>query len=636
MIINNLWQQWLKWSIFFGFILALSLYFYRPTIMLPPSHIHAWTQSDRLALALGFIDNDFNFFLPQTFNLATKEGITGVDLPIHEYFIAGIMRLSGSENPMIFRIYVLLFSFLGYAFFFRLACLLGGSWLKSGIIALFAFSCPILVYYQAGFIPSATSFSSALVGYFFYFRYLSLSAKKDFGWAVAWLTLAALVRTPFNIALFAVFVHQIWGWLLGRRIVWRELAVFAAAYLAISLQFMYKSYLNSTYGSQFLTQLLTAESWAELREISVSVWQRWSGQVFTNNHYILLGLAALGLIWQWLHWRKISNVQGQMSLHTLILSLGGLAYFLLMSRQFPDHEYYFIDCLYLPALFFFMLGISGLPTANWLQKSLLACLSAYLLFGAVQQSKAVQELKYAPTLWDRGEVTRHNFAQADQLLDSLGIAQNAKILVLDAYSTNAPLIALRRKGFTTLSTKAEKTAQALQLDFDYICTQDIFFASDLIGSSPDLLPQLQRVGGNGKISIFQYKPQQPQTQTIAQALGATSQAQTSAHDSLVNIQADTEFANLFEQPDSFNFSHIVVQIRLPKTAKIQDTKVVCSLTKGETVLYYWEFPLRNSTTGTNDFCFVLPPAHPNAVAKCYIWNPHRDTFSLLGWETTHF
>ena len=34
-----------------------------------PSHIHAWSQSDRYALAQGFVNNDLNFFKPETFSL---------------------------------------------------------------------------------------------------------------------------------------------------------------------------------------------------------------------------------------------------------------------------------------------------------------------------------------------------------------------------------------------------------------------------------------------------------------------------------------------------------------------------------------------------------------------------------------
>ena len=32
-----------------------------------PSFIHAWSQTDRYAIALGFVNNDLDFFHPETF-----------------------------------------------------------------------------------------------------------------------------------------------------------------------------------------------------------------------------------------------------------------------------------------------------------------------------------------------------------------------------------------------------------------------------------------------------------------------------------------------------------------------------------------------------------------------------------------
>jgi len=41
-----------------------------------PSYIHAWAQSDRYALSLGFIENGFDFFKPQTY-ISTNSHING-------------------------------------------------------------------------------------------------------------------------------------------------------------------------------------------------------------------------------------------------------------------------------------------------------------------------------------------------------------------------------------------------------------------------------------------------------------------------------------------------------------------------------------------------------------------------------
>ena len=87
-----------------------------------PSNIHAWAQSDRYALSLGFLDNGLNIFKPQTFvynhqfphkwKVPSGETITAVDFPIHDYIPALLMKLTGNTSPWLFRIYILLYSIL--------------------------------------------------------------------------------------------------------------------------------------------------------------------------------------------------------------------------------------------------------------------------------------------------------------------------------------------------------------------------------------------------------------------------------------------------------------------------------------------------------------------------------------------
>ena len=85
-------SQSIKYFFTSAILIALGVFFFRENIFLFPSFIHAWTQSDRYSLALGFLNNGFDFFHPQTFNLITVDGITRVDFPIHEYLVAIIMK----------------------------------------------------------------------------------------------------------------------------------------------------------------------------------------------------------------------------------------------------------------------------------------------------------------------------------------------------------------------------------------------------------------------------------------------------------------------------------------------------------------------------------------------------------------
>ena len=58
------------------FVITLLLigawYFLGDSLDKYPAYIHAWTQSDRLALAMNFQENNFDFFHPATYSLLTK------------------------------------------------------------------------------------------------------------------------------------------------------------------------------------------------------------------------------------------------------------------------------------------------------------------------------------------------------------------------------------------------------------------------------------------------------------------------------------------------------------------------------------------------------------------------------------
>src|SRR5690242_14479706 len=99
--------------VFFALIAGLSFYFFHRFITLFPVYHHSWSQSDHYALALGFINNGFDFFHPQTFNLKTVNGITQVDFPIHDYIVALLMKLTGVHQPVVFRMYNLIYGIVG-------------------------------------------------------------------------------------------------------------------------------------------------------------------------------------------------------------------------------------------------------------------------------------------------------------------------------------------------------------------------------------------------------------------------------------------------------------------------------------------------------------------------------------------
>ena len=184
-----------------------------------PSNIHAWAQSDRYALSLGFVKNDLNFFKPETFVLnrqfpnnwkvPSEVGTTAVDFPLHDFIPAVIMKLSGKKSPVIFRLYILFYSFLGLFFLFKLNFLFTKNIYKSLFILIFAATSPVFVYYQGGFLPTIPSLSNSFIGIYFYFNYLKTENKKHFYLSLAFITLATLCRSTFLITLFSILTIEL-------------------------------------------------------------------------------------------------------------------------------------------------------------------------------------------------------------------------------------------------------------------------------------------------------------------------------------------------------------------------------------------------------------------------------------------
>ena len=645
-------KRFLPDFILIALLVALSIFFYRHTITNWPSHIHAWTQGDRYALAIKFADSGLNLFKPRTYNLQTKDGITAVDFPIHDYAVGVLMYLSGSRLPVIFRLYTLFFSMLGCWFLFRLARDAGGSALKGMAAAVFVFTCPVITYYQTGFIPSATSFSLVMMGYFFYFRYQKNADSGDFYWATGLMTMAALSRSPFNIFLFATLLQQGLGWWRHKKINRREASAYALAFLVIAAANLYKIWLAQEYGSQFLGQLRPARNLEVLGQIIQSVRERWTFQVGTRGHYAVLLLAVLFLALRLIQ-RNLDHLNRRMLLQSAVSLAGGLVYFTLMASQFVDHEYYFMDSLYPGLVLLLVAGLAGMPDTRMFQgKVWCAVVAAALVWGAMD-SKSVQEIKYSDKQSEQAETTRKNFIGSAALLDSLQIPRQARMLVIDAWSTNLPLILMDRMGYTLMSTRRDVLTAAVDWDYDFAVVQDLYFPSDVVSNYPEFLSRFSRTGGNGRISVFK-KNTVPRSATLVEALGIgkiwksdsfdfQGVAGTGAwkFDSLCStIYRSAPQSGLLAQKREFGptlqmdagasdgrrpFGKILFEGWYRAGVAGGKLHTVVTIESNGQVDYYGGYAFNVDSTGTwQSFhaLFYLPEAAPpGQQLKCYIWNP---------------
>lgn len=506
-------------------VILLSILFHRNDINEFPSFIHAWSQSDHFALAIGFLRNHFDFFHPETYVLnpqfpgnfqqITETGITAADFPVHHFIAALIMKVSGGVHPWCFRLYTLIYSFAGLFFLYKLSVLLIKNKILSTFIVIFTATSPVFVYYQAGFLPSIPSLANLFIALYFYFNYRKLKNTKHFIISIAFLTLAALGRTPFVIFLIALAGQEIIYSLKNRRINLMKGSILILSFLVIGGYFLYNSYLRNKYGSIFLSSPLPPDSFQSFLLDIKQIFRNWKFQYFSIPQYIFILIILLYKTFRRLIQKQKSSKEEMDLFHYICISFTGVfLYFVLMIKQFPAHDYYFLDTFFAVFILWIIWLLTDFPEIK--RKFIYPFYLILLIFstGFVWNATKVQNQRRQTGDWDRIQTTQDNFTGSQRLLDSLGVNKNARILVIDAYAPNIPFILMDREGYAVLTTSEKNIRNALQWDYDFIAIQDVFLLPEVVHSYPEIIQLIEKIGGNGKISIYKKLDEPRETTNI--------------------------------------------------------------------------------------------------------------------------
>ncbi len=478
-----------------------------------PCHIHAWAEQDHYALAIGFLNNGFDLFHPETmiynkqfpgwWKEPSDTTITAADFPIHEYCVALMMKLLGTTSPWVFRVWTLLWGFVGLLFLFKTAFLITRKWLKSLMVCLLALCSPVFAYYSNGFLPSIPALSMGIIGLWHYLKYYVGNARKHFCLSIAFLTIALLMRTTFAIELVAILCFEL------LRIIRKEstlrdkltpIFLSAAAFIAY---FLWNKHLRNLYGTIFLSQLVPPEDLQDAKELVADTYRKWTFHYFQRIQYLLFGLLVVTAAWR-LFWsrRKTMAKQGKspISLWWLpaIHFFGCLLFSVAMMQQMPFHDYYLIDTFFLPILLTVTLLLRRIRF-RFISTKAVATLTAIVLcvFWA-RGAKLMQEERR--TLEYDGFYSYDRYKDAGLILDSLNIPRDAKILCLYGYAQNGPFIQMGRKGYTVMWDDDGWLETAIDWDYDYIVIENGKFEEHFEDQN-ELLSRLKRIGGNEKISV---------------------------------------------------------------------------------------------------------------------------------------
>src|SRR5947207_4861290 len=177
----------------------------------------SWRQSDVASIAQNFEKNGFHFMYPEIDWAGDAPGYVWSECPILP-FVAVICYKFAGVHEWIGRLQAVIFSAASLPFFFLLVReIFGGA---TAIWATFFYGfAPLNIFAGRAFMPDVPSLSLALIGQYFFLRWIDSEKSISLFAAATVISLALLVKLPSAIigAPFLFLVWQKWRWNFVRR-----------------------------------------------------------------------------------------------------------------------------------------------------------------------------------------------------------------------------------------------------------------------------------------------------------------------------------------------------------------------------------------------------------------------------------
>ncbi|MBO4655910.1 MAG: glycosyltransferase family 39 protein [Bacteroidales bacterium] len=491
-------------------ILLISLIINLRHLNEPPAYIHAWTQADNYSLAMGFLHNGGDLFHPQTliFNKQQKgfddpeSLVTACDFPLHHWFVAMLMSVTGSYQPWVFRGLTMAVSILGLWALYFLALLLTHSRAKSLLVSIVMATAPSYAYYSVSFLPTVPALSLAMGGLLFYVLHLR-DGKIWMLWvSLLLLSLSMMYRTSFAVLWVAVACFQMLRF-MRHEAEWRSWLPFVAGAALYVLWWLWSYHLRQQYGSLFLSSLLPVHSREDACYVFQNMHDRWRFHYFQRmQHWLYVVVAIAAVITLFVRREKISTSRNKLSLWWLlaIWLSGEVLFAIAMFQQFCDHDYYFLDSFFLPIVMLLvgLMSIIHNPSKLW---SRIVLLSLVLALAGVMTAKSCEMQKVRRLEGVESLQTAVRYKNANRWLEESGYgSKELRFLTLFSYPQNTPFVMMNREGYAVMWTNPEIVAHALTFDYDYILVEDEVYRKEF-ENAPQVLSRLQRLASNGEISV---------------------------------------------------------------------------------------------------------------------------------------
>ncbi|MBQ8223399.1 MAG: glycosyltransferase family 39 protein [Bacteroidales bacterium] len=418
------------------------------------------------------------------------------------------MKITGITSPWIFRTCTFVIALIGIFFLYKLSFQITKSFVKSLFVTSFALTSPIYAYYFNGFIPSIPELTFAIISLYFYVKYFDNVNNKSFTLSIAFLTLSVLIRSSFAVTYVALLCFEFLRIIRKESTFRNKIIPILTSFLLIFTYYLWNKHIANLNGTLFLTDLMPSNDWNDFWHRMTKAKDNWQYHYFGKIHYysfiVIVVIAMLSVCLKKFKSKEDHNCKRTLPLYFLIIIMffAYALFTLAMGKQFPNHDYYFIDTYFLPLLISLILILKSLPIkTNYFQKTISVLISSILIVFMLINVKEMQQKRRAKYWGEASERTIKNYQGSEEFLDSMNVSKGAKILTLYSYPQNTPFILMNRKGYTLMDEKDLSIETALSFDYDYVIVEKEIYDKKYKGRS-ELFFDLKYVSDNGKIMLF--------------------------------------------------------------------------------------------------------------------------------------
>ncbi len=467
--------------LFLGILLLISLFYdYQNILFYRPQGIHAWRQTDCLSLTYSYYKENAPFLEPQLhiqFSDQQTSGKTIGEFPILYYFIGNLWKLFGHQEYM-YRLFVLLLSYLGLFYLYRIAWKLTNSWMLAVSAPIILLSSPIFAFYAANFLTNIPALSTMLIGWYFIARYIENARMKHFYWAIFFFLLTGLLKVstlmtvmliPLAILLEMIGLHKLKkeGKAFAKPVLQLGLFVFMLA--LVMGWYKYADYYMSIHEGRYtFTKPVTL--WETPRELSDMYLTHFKESLLPQIHRVVtMALIIIAGIFLFIRHRKVEKFW---LIGIPILLVGYVFFVLLFIYSLDGHDYYHID--FLAVLIFIYLAfiryISREESVLIQSPMAQGIFSIFLVFNVMGCANNLyvryhncpeSDLPYRQIFCSRKEVDLLGYPQwqsdimrtygtVEPTLRKAGISREDRFLTMDDGSFNVTLYLMDQKGWPNM------------------------------------------------------------------------------------------------------------------------------------------------------------------------------------------